>query len=1216
MADTRDDPSLADYNFGVNPEVDAIRNDFGLDDDTRKLADQIAQVQQNIAQVGLNPQEAEPRESLFMRGLNALSYPLHGALGVMDAIVSGDIGSADVGTGWQRGEDENLTGSEYLRKHHVLSDSPIARGLAGFGIDMIADPVTWLSLGTGSVAKVGGKALTEAGAALHATGVSRLAALGVTDTIEQSKMLEEAFRAMDIAKDATSQIEKYRKAGASADAIAAESSRFASAEDVYSSVFKSDEVLGNDIFAKPTLNIGKDLPFLGHLTGEAIAPSAEVLNDAGPIGKALRTAGYIFSPGHLDVAKIELPDNLLNAFSNIRNFANAQLANTGAALAKIPLVGEPTVALAKGFGNAYDALSSEMARIFNQKALIGEGSANAREEFLNLKAAAPSMAMDRTVNILGAENLTKTDKLKDAYLLIDSLAKDATLKGPLDKEKTFNLLKKMSYGQEASDGDLAELRNVFQTPLDAQGLTPELYFRSGLQTALQSPDLDPEVKDIAQRIVNGMDQLSLQEAEKGIDHGFLEYYVTHKYLDPERNPFSYASGASDAKFTKARSYDTIADAFNQGGKIADTDVANLLKWRIQKSITLQGQVDFAHRLAIEHGVPQQLVTSLYKEAALDPGGIAAQALRRYHFEPPTLDWDGIKDTAISAERQKMYQKALGGDPEAQKLMTKNLAEFQDYVHSELWKNGQPPFDKGMPMGLLGEIGDTIKSPDGKEIFLPKAVADAYKETVASRDYFKEAMGGSAIGRTLVRAMDATTNMMRKWVTMPFPAFWARHFTTGRFRQAMQGLEAMNPGVMARTYSLLKGESAIRNKAGQLLDTPTLNRLLSTNNLKYGVSDYIGVLGAHADSDIDAYLRTGKGMLDNLFSSAPGAKKALLTQVHDKFERGFDGFFRVNHIVHRFEQGDSLGDAVKAANDTYFNYTNMSNVERSWFRRFYMFYGFMSNATKSTMNDLITKPGNIMLQLHGTRALAEFLSDEDAAPTAEAHDYRLLNASLTGDRLSYQIGETEDGKALTASGFGTPLEHVTGAFTAYAPRNFSVGELASTAVDSVKRTLQKQFASSNPVINSVAQAVSGKNLYFDKPLSADFLRKLPDLTEAAEKIAGYTHTSIPTTINDAAKEFLDAVPDGKGRLIVNPAKMWILVNLVPGFARSASMAGTFSNADIPTKAALIRAMTGVNVNESEVSRSYLYDQKNELEKYYASHDIKKRLELLKNGGVSE
>lgn len=1208
-----DETNPADSTFGVNPNVQDIANDGTLDPSTSKLADQVAHLQHNIASVGLDPGEAEPRKNLFMQGLDALSYPLHGALGVLDAAVSGDIGDADVGTGWQRGEDQELTGSELLRKHELI-DNPIARGAVGFGIDMLADPLTWLSFGTGTAAKIGGKALTEAGQALHATGVSRLAALGVTDAIDQSKMLEEAFRAIDIAQDAKKNLGAARS---SAAATAAEAGRYADAEDVFSGLFHTEEALNPDLFKKATLNIGKDLPFLGHLTGTA-SPVTELATDAGPIGHALRAAGHLFSPDTLHVASVELPDNVLNAYSHVKDYANEALTNLGAVIAKTPIVGGALSALGEGAVHAATAVSHEFTKIFNSKALIGPGSARAREEFLNLKAAAPALATDRVVNMLGIDHLTNTDALKDAYLLIDSLGKDAVSKGPLDKEKTFTLLKKMSFGESASDGDLAELRNVFQTPIQdprgmLTGLNPEQYFRSGLTKALADPNLRPEVKDIAQRVINGMDQLSLQEAEKGVNHGFLEYYVTHKYLDPERNPFTYASGSADAKFVKARSYDTIGDAFNQGGKIADTDIANLLKWRVQKSITLQGQVDFANRLSIENSLPQQLVTSLYKEAALDPQGVAAQVLKRNHFEPPVLNWDGIKDTAMSAERQKVFQGALAGDESAQKLTSQSLSEFSDYVHQKLWQNGVPPLDKNLPDGLLGEIGGKIKSPDGMEHFLPKAVADAYNESVASRDYFKELMGGSAIGRAIVKATDTSTNMMRKWFTMPWPAFWARHFTTGRFRQAMQGLEAMNPGTMARTYSLLNGEGAIGNKAGQLLDTPTFKRLLQQTGLPYSVADHIGTIQAHGDMDIDKFLRTGSGMLDNLFSSAKGSKGALLTQIHDKFEKGFDGFFRANHVIHRFEQGDSLGDAVKSANDTYFNYRGMSDVEKSWFRRFYMFYGFMSSATKATMTDLITAPGNIMLQLHGTRALAEFFSDPNAAPTASAHDYRLLNASSGGDRLSYHIGQDADGHAVTASGFGTPLEHVTSAFTAYAPRNFSVGELAMTAVDSAKRTMQKQFAASNPVMSAAAQALSGKNLYFDKPLSADFLRKLPDLTKAAEAVAGFAHTDIPTTINDAAKQFLDAVPDGKGRLIVNPAKMWILTNLIPGFARGSSMAGTFANSNIDTKAALMRSLVGINVADSDLSRSYLYDQKNSLEDYYASHDIKKRLDLLNDTG---
>ncbi len=1189
---------------GVSPEVQSIQQDYGLDPETLDVANQVARMQSDIAQAGLDPKLAEPRPNLILRALDTLAYPLHGTYGVLDAAISGDIGSEEVGTGWQRGVDEKLFGSELLRKHDVI-DNPIARGIVGFGLDMLVDPLTWLSFGTGTAAKIGGKTLTEGGEALHALGVQRLADQGVVNALDQSKALEEVFRAIDIGQDA---FKRMDKAGSST-VMAAEAKRFADAEDLYSSLFKTSEVVSEDIFKTPKLRIEKGLPFIGHLTGEAVPLEKAVLEDSGPIGQAIQAAGWLFSPGKIKAAEIDLPENVINAFSKIKDAANTQLANFGGLLAKTPILGQPTAEVAKGIKGAYSSLSNELKAIFNRKAVIGVGSAHATEDFINAKAAASHMATDKVVDMLGVEHLTNPDALKDSYLLIDSLAKDSVLKGSLDKDRTFDLLKRMAYGQEASDGDLAALRNVFQTPLDETGASPELFFRSGLEKALANPDIRPEVKDITQRILRGMDEMSIQEAEKGINHGFLEYYVTHKYMDAERNPFAKAGASGEANFSKARKYETVADAFEQGGKIADMDIPNLLRWRVQKSITLQAQQDYARRLMIENSLPQQIVTSLYKEAAMDPNGPAAKALARNHFTPPSLNWQGVKDTAMAAERQKTFTKALMGDEEASKLLTQNLAEFENTVHRTMWENGVPPLDKNLPSGLLGEVGGTIKSPAGEEIFLPKAVADAYKETVASRDYFKEAVGGSAIGRAIVGALDTSNNIMRKWMTVPWPSFWVRNVLGERFQQAMGGLEAVNPGIMARTHALLNGETAIRNKAGQLLDTPTLKRIIRENGLNYNVSEHIGTIQSFADMNMDKFLKTKKGMLENLVSSDKGSRAALLTQVHDKFEKSFHGFFRVNQLIHRFEQGDSIGDAVRNANNMYFNYRNMTGVERSFFRRFYMFYGFMNNATRATMTDLVTKPGNIMMQLHGSRAMAEFFSDPDAAPTAEQLDYRLLNASSTQDQLSYPIGRGKGGKQTFASGFAPPVEQLLQSFAIKAPRNMSVGEMAGAVVDSGKRTLQKQFAASNPIINAAAQALTGKNLYFDKPLDSAFLRKIPDLTEAAEKISGYAHTDIPSDINDVAKKFLNFVPDGKGRGTIDPAKMWILVNLVPGMSRAMSIGGTFANADVPTKAALLRSLAGIRIADNDVSRSYLSDQKEALGDFTKSHDVKRRLDLL-------
>jgi hypothetical protein len=147
-------------------------------------------------------------------------------------------------------------------------------------------------------------------------------------------------------------------------------------------------------------------------------------------------------------------------------------------------------------------------------------------------------------------------------------------------------------------------------------------------------------------------------------------------------------------------------------------------------------------------------------------------------------------------------------------------------------------------------------------------------------------------------------------------------------------------------------------------------------------------------------------------------------------------------------------------------------------------------------------------------------------------------------------------------------------------------VVNATAESGRRTLQKQFASANPFINSAAQLVSGKNLYFDKPLDAAFLRRLPSLEAMAEKIGMNSYTDIPKDIDSFTKWFLNAVPDGQGRLVADPGKYWALVNLIPGLGRALASANTIANPDISKSRGMLPLFTGVRVEEQDPERSFL------------------------------
>lgn len=1170
----------------ANDEINSLLLDPFLDPETRSVAKQVRSLTDKATNLGYDAQLTEPRSSLFMDLLDTLDAPGQGVRGVIDTALRGDMFTGDVGTGFRRGQIENVSSSDILRRNDLI-DNPIARGVVGFAGDIFTDPLSYLSLGTTAAGKLGGRAVTEAGAALGALGTERLVARGVTNSIEQGSHLDEVFRSIN-RRDVA---EKAFNATSSESEKALEAWNMSKEDSIIGSLFSREELDGAKVFEKPGLHAGINVPFLGHITQPDAKWIETVHGDLGPVGKVFRGLGKALKPGRVKLADVEFSDEMMGAIDNIRHFTNEKLA-------QLPVIGAGV--------KAFEATRDAMAKMFNRKFLIGADANDVVVETQHALAANKAKASQGVIDIIGEDALKDKQLQKDAYRVVDALAMSSV--GDVTDNSVFDVIQRIRRTGEVLDGDALLVKKFTEEGVDngaGQLVTREQKFREGLTNYLASPDRPPAEKALVQRVIGGMDQIAVEEAQDGLQHGILEYYIPHRYknIAQQETNLTRKSGGNSF-FTKERKYDTINDAWKEKGYVADTDLANVLQYRINKSLDLRSQTQYAHRLMVEEAIPETLLRNVYKEAMLNPAGDAAKALKRYRVKLDPSRMAMAAEGADNAAFAEALKPIFKGEPAEAAAVSNVLADTSVKMKNEGMSAGFKPLDNHLPDGWVGELGTKVQN--GKEtLILPKPIAQAFQETVAARDILKDKLTGD-FGKATLGALDHGISFFKKFVTLPWPGYWAQNFVGDRFNQAMAGIHAANPGILARTHSVLKGDSSITNGLGMILDKPTIDRVIKEMGLNYSTNDFVGVVKNFDEMNVDKLLaKKNNSFLTNLLGK-DGNKAAALSQAQDGMQRGFDGFFRVSHMVHRFEQGDTIQDAVKAANNLYFNYRDMSPVEASLFRRFYMFYGYMSKATKQTLTNLVTNPGNLTMQLHGTNALAEFFSSPDAAPTADEHDMKLLMSAPSSETLSRVIGRTPEGKPLTARGFAAPLNAVMQQFSAQTPRNFSVGELINTAVDSTTRSIQKQFATSNPVINAAAQAITGKNLFFDKPLDSAFLRKLPDWTAAAEQLAGFAHNDIPVTISDEIKDFLGAVPDGKGRLIADKGKMWVLTNLIPGMSRLVSTAGSFSNADVPTSLAALRYGTGINIDDADPSRMYLSSKRDELEQFFRDKSIYQQL----------
>lgn len=1223
-------------------EIRSILMDPYADRETRRLAKTVDTQLKKTVGAGYEPEEVTPRKNLFLEGLDFLDSLRQGNVGILDALLRGDIFTPEVGLGYERGKKEDVTVSDLLRRHDVI-DNPILRGIAGFAGDVLLDPLTYPSFGLSSLGrKIGGRTLTEAGSKVVGDVTRAVTSrtkglgdpglmLGADQFIEDGKIVDQVFRRAAHMQQYSKEVKKAipgSKAHAEAQKLYMDAQSF-----IESHGLKAGTVLDelNPLFEKPALHFGVNVPFLGHLAGktakEGVQERVKIPGFRGMFFEAMGLAGKVFKPGRLEHVQ-QLPPGMVEVIEDIGVKADrlfAPIESFLASLEKAPVIGKGIGAVnsvRKGFATAFN-------NAFRRAGVVGPDINNLLRELEWRRGGAKASGQDAVLQVLTDTGLKNPQLGSQAAELIDGAATEALHAIELDPasmekflDSSQQMQRNLAAGRDMTGRKWAsDLRdadgNIIPSPLeDVQGAWTGARAKLLTET-INGPNVAPEVADIVRRFIGKMDEIGAQENFMGVKHGLLETYLMHRYLNPNRNPYSRHGAAHGVDFTQPQKWKSLDEAFAKGGKVGNTDLASLIELRVRESELRIADKEFFNRLVIEHGLPLQTVQALYREAASEPGGAAYEMLKRRKYKvTPGED----AELYLRGKGQQDLGEALRAtkatnSPEYEKLVKMTEAELSDFAHKRHLVDGLIPKDANVPHGLWGEIGTVVKH-EGEEFVLPHAIASAFNDVRTSRDIIKNLAGTTSFGKAMLKGADRGLRFFKTITLLPFPAYWAQNLLGDRFRNIAAGIHTINPGLPDRVHQLLTGKASITNEYGQVLTKDTLDKLAKQVGLHLSPSDYLGYLDSFGEGDINRFMARNKSSAaKNLSGLAKGnwtEFTAGLSQIHDKLNYGFDGFFRLNQIVHRFEQGDGMMDAVRSANNLYFDYRDLSAAEKSVFRRLYMFYGYTSKATKAAVTDLITQPGNLTSQLHGVRALAELFSNPDAAPTAEEIDLELLSSHATHEQLSRVLGKSPEGKTIFGRGFAAPINAMMQQFDLQVPRNLSVGELLSWSGDMAKRNLQKQFATANPVIKTVGEGLAEKNLYFNKPLDAEFLRKIPSLNSLAERLLGLSYDDLPGDLDAASKKFLNAVPDGKGRLIADPGMFWILNNIIPGLGRLTSMAGALANEDIPMKMAWMRSLLNVNLSGTELSQTYLYSQKEALEKFMRARSIEQQVRNQKEG----
>ena len=1257
-----------------------------IDPDEAAMKSRISGMQSKLAEAGIDSELNQPRENLFWKTLNFIAKPMQAVEGVVDsAFVRKDLPNVGLLGAISRGWDERITGSDILRRAGVRS--PVARGVAGFGLDFALDPLGFLKFGTKGLSTVGSAVLSPKGDALRKTVVkgfdnafTEFAKTGADDiakaglVFQQEENLFEGFRAL---KEASKDVLNTKRAiyGGEKALYGEKAQRLLDLAKTKLGVDVGtlDDI--PDLLAKPSVRIEMGVPFLGHFKGKK---STDLSKLSSTFQKTLGAAGNVLKPDTLKLGSFEIPEALTEAVVRTGNVAREGIAKVQARAIKaldsvqeaasdsvLGTVIEKSRGAAEAVAGLGKAVGNALAGTFGRTFLIGETGRDAELTLQRRLGALDTLGQDLMLKTFPEVSSEQGRAILNGLgVKVDALAFDVMDKNidTLGKDIRKNLLEnlnRLARGIEVPEGsfdDLKALERPFRERLDALKAT-----------------LTPEEISIVDRYVGSTDAMIKNEQAYGIPTSFFEYYLPHRY-----------ENLSKVQALKGkRTFATLGEAWDKANLVPSTDVGSLWfrRWKASEERIMRGQ--YNNRMWFEGGFNAETVGNLYKQARFQPDSAEAALLKRAAYDPSIITKDVEKllnEEKLSFEARRTL-KRLGlnlDDPltpaqvekgklvsQAKKDAITNFGHIAPYIpnkddliseatdvaeslrgqgaqidlpidtgikdeiaqaitrtHTESFhahmESGIKPFSSEMPDPYYKEMSgfvDEVVGPNGEKVrhVLPVQMARALEENLKSKDVIKEALKGSPLGTAVLGLIDGATNLFKKWNTLPWPGYWSQNlFGDSVMRWIDGGISALDPGLMAKTYDLVGNPNAVLDIGGRQLSGKAFQEYLKRSGIHIEAQEMIDTMNAAGDLNIQKWLdRRGKGVSDHaksIMKLEKGSVGNALTASRELVTKNFENFFRVNHVVHRLSMGDTLADAVRNATEAMINYRDFTPIEKSVLRRFYMFYGWTSKAIKKQAISLFTNPGDIQNQVKLARNFAEMFSEPGALPSPEDKDDELLRSVTQKEQLAFGLGKNKEGKEVIGRGFGMPLNVPLQQFTLNLPRTWSASEIISTVGDNFSRNIQKQAASANPVISMAAEALAGKNLYFDKPFSAKFLRKLPDWTGLAEKIAPFPYSSIPAeALNAVQAKLLGAVPDGKGNYIADPGKYYLATHLIPGFGRAISTAKALSSKTIPGSLGALRALSGLRIEESEIERSGLFDEQQRLQDLMNQYSVKERLE---------
>lgn len=830
--------------------------------------------------------------------------------------------------------------------------------------------------------------------------------------------------------------------------------------------------------------------------------------------------------------------------------------------------------------------------------------------FAHDRAASSAVARTRVMSQFGEwanlDEAARFDITKKADIANDLAMKRvlATEEGKalIDELKGFEVTEKGTAVGPTLDNLSTKRRAALQRLQEMHDFTLQSDIAAGL--------VDTETASFLSKSTSLAKRIRDEERAWGIEtpHA-LGVYIPKRYLE-------YINDAAQTDNLASRKYNSFMDALTASDKAPSYDAIASWLERVKASQGMIAQKRYAKRMALVHGLKPEHLVELQNSARLNPSGPEADLLYNIGEQlPAALRTSASYDKVTGGELGKnmayasTYQRALE-DYGLESSYASSIATEAGLAQEAALQGADEVHGITDPIDLIPNVtaGEEavirqVQTQSGvKNLYLPRALQQAYDETDGTAKWLERAIPKGSIGDKYIKMFDSLRMAQKGPLVWLFAASHMTNAVSDRLMAFMRGgFEAANPLYSLDIKEALDGRRALVLPNGAKLKGEKLKALFE----QYGFASNPRLE--------DAFLeQSGRGSLEWLQGTGPysAAQKAINSNavtksVAEAYEKtkdwatnlGYDQLMRRQMFVHHMKNGAMPAEAARLANNALIDYRDMTSFEKSIAQRMMLFYGFLKGSTKMALLDLVSASPAINRQVQASKMMAQlFSTGEYTGEQLEENAQRGLITSGIQESMGFVTGKTKEGLPEVTRVNISPLAAALQTWQIKNPTNLtSFSSIADALGDTGWSTSMKLMSQSNPVIKNAFELLANKSSYYDVPLSSQFLRRLPDLTSAAERLSAYPFMSIPAsvigTLTEPIQKIMGATPVGNdGRFVaVNPVAYALVTGLFPVLGRTISVANKAMDPNQGIGDALRSALTPLRPDAADLEKLGAYKE---------------------------